>query len=97
MKNFFLASVLLLSATPSFAGESCLNQEEIKLLNEIRSREMAERMRRPECARSWGAAACISPFDQAGKQWLERKEGGDPEACAQPPLQKPEDKDSREE
>jgi hypothetical protein len=96
MKTLF-SLALILCAVPAFAGESCLNKEEAKLLNDIRSREMAAHMRHPECARGWGAAACISPFDQAGKEWLERKENGDAKACAQPALQTPEDKNSQEE
>jgi hypothetical protein len=90
MKKIILIASLLLSATAGLqafafgaadAVTPCLTLDEQKDLGLILQKYEQAVDRNPECIGRWGAAGCLSPYEQTAKNYYERKL----KACAQVP------------
>ncbi len=81
MKKMFLLAAILSSASPAFAGQSCLTKEESKELFSLRMNLAQAQIKAPDCKKAWGAMGCLPPADLARISYFEAKENGDADAC----------------
>jgi hypothetical protein len=97
MKYAIATIFVLLSATHAFAQSgtdvqqdskavqevSCLTPEELIKLQNLQAKLEQKKIEKPGCEDWYGAAACISPFDQAMMNYLLAKQAGVSQACKQ--------------